>query len=82
MTAPLKRFPVPLNLRNGRVDMTHGSGGRSMAQLIDELFVKHFYILLHFSYQVPSMIRESVISFQLRCVGLPHDTPFGHEGPV
>lgn len=42
MTAPLKRFPVPLNLRNGRVDMTHGSGGRSMAQLIDELFVKHF----------------------------------------
>jgi hydrogenase expression/formation protein HypE len=37
-----ERFPVRLNIRNGRVDMTHGSGGRSMAQLIQELFVKHF----------------------------------------
>lgn len=37
-----ERFPVRLNTRNGRVDMTHGSGGRSMAQLIQELFVKHF----------------------------------------
>ncbi len=38
----LKRFPVGLNIRNGIVDMTHGSGGRAMAQLIEELFVKHF----------------------------------------
>ncbi|VAX06018.1 [NiFe] hydrogenase metallocenter assembly protein HypE [hydrothermal vent metagenome] len=37
-----KRFPVRLNTRSGVVDMTHGSGGRAMAQLIDELFVKHF----------------------------------------
>lgn len=37
-----ERFPVRLNTRNGTVDMTHGSGGRSMAQLIEELFVKHF----------------------------------------
>ncbi len=37
-----ERFPVRLNTRSGRVDMTHGSGGRSMAQLIQELFVKHF----------------------------------------
>jgi hydrogenase expression/formation protein HypE len=32
----------PLDLRHGRVDMTHGSGGRAMAQLIDELFVAAF----------------------------------------
>lgn len=31
-----------LNMRDGVVDMSHGSGGRAMAQLIDELFVKHF----------------------------------------
>jgi len=30
----------PLDLRQGRVEMTHGSGGRAMAQLIDELFVR------------------------------------------
>ncbi|MCM8596915.1 hydrogenase expression/formation protein HypE [Accumulibacter sp.] len=27
-----------LDLRDGRIDLTHGSGGRAMAQLIDELF--------------------------------------------
>ncbi len=32
----------PLDLKNGRVDMTHGSGGRAMAQLIEELFARHF----------------------------------------
>jgi len=37
-----KRFPVGLKIRNGIVDMTHGSGGRAMAQLIEELFFKHF----------------------------------------
>ena len=42
MSANLKRFPVHLNTRDGAVDMTHGSGGRAMAQLIEELFVKHF----------------------------------------
>jgi hydrogenase expression/formation protein HypE len=31
----------PLDLRHGPVDMTHGSGGRAMAQLIEELFAKH-----------------------------------------
>ena len=41
MTTP-RRFPVRLNIRNDCVNMTHGSGGRAMAQLIDELFVKHF----------------------------------------
>ena len=42
MSADLKRFSLELNLRDGVVDMTHGSGGRAMSQLIEELFVKHF----------------------------------------
>ncbi len=37
-----KRFPTKINMLTGKVDMTHGSGGRAMAQLIEELFVKHF----------------------------------------
>jgi len=36
------RFPVPLDARRGIVDMTHGGGGRAMAQLIQEMFVRHF----------------------------------------
>jgi hydrogenase expression/formation protein HypE len=32
----------PVDFKHGRVDMTHGSGGRAMAQLIDELFVRSF----------------------------------------
>jgi hydrogenase expression/formation protein HypE len=32
----------PVDFRHGRVDMTHGSGGRAMAQLVDELFVRAF----------------------------------------
>ncbi len=42
MSKNLKRFPVGLNTTDGVVDMTHGSGGRAMAQLIEEMFVKHF----------------------------------------
>lgn len=30
-----------LDLKNGRVDMTHGAGARAMAQLIAELFARH-----------------------------------------
>jgi hydrogenase expression/formation protein HypE len=41
MSGVMKRFPVRLDLRRGVVDMTHGSGGRAMAQLIEELFVRH-----------------------------------------
>lgn len=37
-----KRFPTRIDLRKGAVDMTHGAGGRAMAQLIEELFLKHF----------------------------------------
>lgn len=32
----------PLDIKNGTIDMTHGSGGRATAQLIEELFAKHF----------------------------------------
>jgi len=35
------RFPLRLDLQRGTVDMTHGSGGRAMAQLIEELFRRH-----------------------------------------
>jgi hydrogenase expression/formation protein HypE len=31
----------PLDVKNGRVDMSHGSGGRAMAQLIEELFARY-----------------------------------------
>ena len=30
-----------LNIKTGKVDMSHGSGGRAMAKLISELFVHH-----------------------------------------
>lgn len=36
-----KRFTSRLDITNGRVDKSHGSGGRASAQLIEELFVKH-----------------------------------------
>ena len=36
-----KRFGQRLNIRNDHVTMSHGSGGRAMAQLIEELFVRH-----------------------------------------
>jgi len=32
----------PVDFRHGRVDMSHGGGGRAMAQLIDELFAASF----------------------------------------
>jgi hydrogenase expression/formation protein HypE len=31
----------PLDLANGRIEMSHGAGGRAMAQLIDGLFQRH-----------------------------------------
>ena len=37
-----RRFAQRLNIRKDSVNMTHGSGGRAMAQLIDELFVRYF----------------------------------------
>ena len=42
MSAVRSTYIRPIDFRHGRVDMTHGSGGRAMAQLIDELFVAAF----------------------------------------
>ncbi|HFD92386.1 MAG TPA: hydrogenase expression/formation protein HypE [Gammaproteobacteria bacterium] len=42
MSAVIKGHPASLDMRRGRVDMSHGSGGRAMAQLIETLFMKHF----------------------------------------
>ncbi len=33
---------MSIDLHHGRVEMNHGSGGRAMAQLIDELFARQF----------------------------------------
>jgi hydrogenase expression/formation protein HypE len=37
-----KDYVRPVDFKHGRVDMSHGSGGRAMAQLIDELFLAAF----------------------------------------
>ncbi len=37
-----KGYVRALDIKNGRVDMSHGSGGRAMAQLIEELFAAAF----------------------------------------
>lgn len=37
-----KNYARPLDFKQGRIDMTHGAGGRASAQLIDELFVPAF----------------------------------------
>lgn len=42
MTLPRRPHPRPLDIAAGRVDMTHGGGGRAMAQLVEELFVAAF----------------------------------------
>jgi hydrogenase expression/formation protein HypE len=35
------RFPARLDLKGGTVDLSHGSGGRAMVQLVEELFIRH-----------------------------------------
>ena len=42
MNAVRTGYVRPVDFRQGRVDMTHGGGGRAMAQLIDELFLRAF----------------------------------------
>jgi hydrogenase expression/formation protein HypE len=37
-----KGYVRPIDFKQGRVDMSHGGGGRAMAQLIDELFLEAF----------------------------------------
>jgi hydrogenase expression/formation protein HypE len=41
MTQTRKNYVRPLDIKHGQIDMAHGSGGRAMAQLIEELFAKH-----------------------------------------
>lgn len=38
----MSKWGRKLDLENGRVDMTHGAGGRATAQLVDELFAAAF----------------------------------------
>lgn len=40
MAVDRRAYVRPLDLKAGRVEMTHGSGGRAMAQLIEELFLR------------------------------------------
>ncbi|HEX7466115.1 MAG TPA: hydrogenase expression/formation protein HypE [Usitatibacter sp.] len=42
MSAVRKDYVRPVDFKRGVVDMTHGSGGRAMAQLVEELFVAAF----------------------------------------
>jgi hydrogenase expression/formation protein HypE len=42
MTKIRRRYIRSLDLEHGRVDMTHGSGGRAMAQMVEELFLDAF----------------------------------------
>lgn len=39
VTRPVKR---KLDIRNGRIDLSHGAGGRAMGQLIEDIFHKAF----------------------------------------
>ena len=41
MTQTRKPYIRPLDIKTGQIDMAHGSGGRAMAQLIEELFARH-----------------------------------------
>ncbi|MBK9439836.1 MAG: hydrogenase expression/formation protein HypE [Comamonadaceae bacterium] len=40
--ASQKTYLRPIDFKHGRIDMTHGAGGRAAAQLIDELFARAF----------------------------------------
>jgi len=42
MSAVRPDYVRPIDFRHGRVDMTHGAGGRATAQLVEELFVTAF----------------------------------------
>ena len=42
MSAMEHAYVRPVDFKHGRVDMSHGAGGRAMAQLIEELFVPAF----------------------------------------
>lgn len=41
-TDDIRLLRAMLDIKNGQINLSHGSGGRAMAQLIAALFVKHF----------------------------------------
>ena len=41
MSKAKRNYARPLDIKNGAIDMSHGAGGRAMAQLIAELFMRH-----------------------------------------
>ena len=42
MSTVKRDYVRPVDFKHGRIDMSHGSGGRAMAQLIEELFARAF----------------------------------------
>ena len=42
MNLTRQRFAHPLDVKNGYIELSHGGGGRAMAQLIEELFLAAF----------------------------------------
>ena len=42
MNSARKDYIRPVDFKHGCVDLSHGGGGRAMAQLIDELFLRAF----------------------------------------
>ena len=42
MSAVRAGYVRPLDIRHGRVDLSHGAGGRAMAQLVEQLFAAAF----------------------------------------
>ena len=38
----MSAYSRPIDFKHGRVDLSHGAGGRAMAQLIHDLFARHF----------------------------------------
>jgi hydrogenase expression/formation protein HypE len=41
-TTASSRFNHKLDIKNGKVEMAHGAGGKAMAQLIDDIFLRAF----------------------------------------
>lgn len=42
MSTVKRDYVRPVDFKHGRIDMSHGSGGRAMAQLVEELFARAF----------------------------------------
>ena len=61
MSESRKHYVRPLDLKAGRIDMAHGSGGRAMAQLIDEVFARQLELRM-----VPRLLRRLVLRWNLR----------------